>query len=323
MLRFVVLLAVVLPVTASAISAQPTEWLERMSRAGTAVNYQGEFVFVRGDLVRHMGVVHTVDSKGVQEKIYSVDGPAVEMTIGNQPGQQYADSIASRERGFAGSESGLLSSRIHESFVFSRFPPQLLSRLTSLYEISLGGEDRVANHFVQIVELTPLDSYRFGLKLWLEKETALLLKAAMIDAQNNILEQFSYSRIAIEPATNGDVSRLQPTEASKSTEVGAGSSEWEVTNAPLGFKLHSVNRYPAMPAGNVDHLIYTDGMAMVSVFVEPPGQKGTSGNGAVRLGVVNAVVGNVASRQVTVMGEVPEATLQMMLDSVTPVNTLQ
>ena len=73
MLRFVILLAVLLPVTVSAVSAQPTEWLERMSRAGTAVNYQGEFVFVRGDLVRHMGVVHTVDSEGVQEKIYSVD----------------------------------------------------------------------------------------------------------------------------------------------------------------------------------------------------------------------------------------------------------
>ena len=86
---------------------------------------------------------------------------------------------------------------------------------------------------------------------------------------------------------------------------------------PAGFSMKDyekkLSEYSDSP---VEHLIYTDGVAMVSIFIEKLRKDMTVSIGPSRLGGVNTFARSFNGYQVTAVGEVPQVTVQGMANSV-------
>ena len=290
------------------------QWLQRMDEAANRLSYQGDFVFLRGSQMRHLRAMHLVDESGTHVRISAVDGPPAEILAHGGP-------VAVDHQGRMQLPSG------SRDILFTAVLPRRLLALLDLYAATLGKQDRVAGRQTQIVRVQPLDDLRFGYRLWAEQEHGLLLKAVMVDQQGKAVEQFSFSRIDLQP----DRQLLAAAIDLDSPIDGAGAlfaenshlpqqADWQVTRIPRGFSLQSMRRYPGEQQLGVNHLLFSDGLATISVFVEPLRANGQSMSQAANIGGVDAVTAVVSRRQVTVMGEVPAAALSLMLNSVKAVN---
>jgi sigma-E factor negative regulatory protein RseB len=98
-------------------------------------------------------------------------------------------------------------------------------------------------------------------------------------------------------------------------EGEAKETGWMVSRLPPGF-LKIVDGFRRLHGKQeVAHLVYSDGLVAVSVFIEPVGSAphpvGTS-----RQGGINIVIRQQDDNLVTVLGEVPAATVRQIAHSV-------
>jgi len=304
-----------LALTSILTANEADDWLQRMDQAAQTLNYQGDFVFLRGGQMRHMQVLHLVNESGAHVRITAVDGPPIEILA---HGGQVSVTQQGRHKALPGSREVL----------FSAVLPQRLWALRELYTVSLGGTDRVANLSTQIVEVKPVDNFRFGFRLWAATDHGLLLKAVMLNHKGEAVEQYSFSRVELDPevtvqfamgaGTTNNTGNAEIIENGKNFQ----HVPWEVTEIPAGYALKSVSRYADEQQEWVDHLLFSDGLATISVFVEPLRDDFVPPSRTTNMGGVSAVTGEVSQSQVTVMGEVPAATLSLMLNSVKPVDPI-
>lgn len=92
--------------------------------------------------------------------------------------------------------------------------------------------------------------------------------------------------------------------------------EWVVTRLPEGFRAVSHRRHGLTPAGRpVQHSVYSDGRASVSVFVEPLGDAAPF-EGKSSMGAVQAYCVEIEGHLVTVVGEVSKEVVRAIAESV-------
>ena len=183
---------------------------------------------------------------------------------------------------------------------------------------SLGGEDRVAGRPVRVVDIKPRDDFRYGYRLWLDQETALLLKSELLDADGAALEQIIYTSISLpkeipdkllEPATTAsDFTWHTPGDVRPANE--AAQSEWETRWLPAGFSMRHHEQNP-MPNRTkpVRHMLFSDGLASFSLYIERLASDTDRFRGLSRMGAMNAFGTIIDDYQVTVVGEVPTVTV--------------
>lgn len=286
-------------------------WLARMGQALTGLDYQGEFVYSHGGQLESLRVFHAVDATGSRERLVSLSGAPREIVRGG--GQ--VTLIGSRPRAAVYGEPGTLQ-------------PQLLAalgadpqRLQHHYQLTLGGMDRVAGLATQLVEVRPRDSFRYGYRLWLESETGMLLKSMRLGADGRPVEQLMFTRIALrERPSEADLAgtpaeNALPNPMNLPQREAGTPAAWSVANVPEGFEL--ALRQPA-PQGDTEHLIYSDGLASVSVYVEPLTRAAPAFSGASNRGAVNLHGRVLDGHQITVLGDVPAATVQRFAQGVVP-----
>jgi sigma-E factor negative regulatory protein RseB len=202
--------------------------------------------------------------------------------------------------------------------------PSSASELEPHYEITLRGGARVVNRAVRLLEIKPRDEYRYGYMLWLDQETAMPLKSELVDDQGNIVEQILFTDIellddvpaeALEATidTTG-FTTLRPPETPP--QLIEQAIPWRAAAVPGGFKLSVATQ--SRIAGSeypVEHLVYSDGLATVSVFIEDPKTKADVGDGFTNLGSTNAYSLTLRGRKVTAVGEVPRQTVRTIASS--------
>lgn len=198
-------------------------------------------------------------------------------------------------------------------------------KLTQFYELAVIGKSRVAGRNAVIVSITPRDQYRYGFELHLDRETALPLKSLLLNDQGQLLERFQFTRLNTSAAlTDRD---LQPSgectpvavSNSKAPEVPA-TQAWHLDWLPPGFQLtNSISRKDTQTKATVDSLMYDDGLARFSVFLESTEGASVSET-RTQLGPtvavsrrLNTVDGEV---MVTVVGEIPIGTAERIALSV-------
>jgi sigma-E factor negative regulatory protein RseB len=172
--------------------------------------------------------------------------------------------------------------------------------------------------------VSPKDEYRYGYRLWVDESTAMPLKSQLVDAHGQVIEQIVFasltlaSRIpdtAFRPEISTEGFRWLHNDAAPHLQAGATAPAWSVTNLPPGFRM-TVRSAQVLPgsAGAVDHLVFTDGFASVSVFVErqlaPSGQPPVPESAAV--GSSSAFSTVVDGHKITAVGEVPPATVRFI-----------
>ncbi len=206
----------------------------------------------------------------------------------------------------------------------------------SSYDISEVARTRLNRRDTRVILVAPKDEYRYGYRLWIDESTAMPLKTQLCDSRGHVIEQIVFasltlaSRIpdsAFKPEVSTDGFQWLRTE-SPGKDPGAPASHataslvWNALKLPPGFKM-TVRSAQVMPGsdGPVDHLVFTDGMASVSVFVETrqkvaTGQQPANEEESATVGSSSAFSTVIDGHKVTAVGEVPPATVRFIANSV-------
>ncbi|MFQ5937549.1 MAG: MucB/RseB C-terminal domain-containing protein [Acidiferrobacterales bacterium] len=292
------------------------DWLMRMNQATRELTYDGTFVYQHDDQLEAMRIIHLADKGSVQERLVSLNGAAREVIRDDSQVMCYLPDR----------QSVFVEHRLGREKSFPAILPERVKDLEKSYVIKLSKLGRVTGREAQVVTIRPRDQFRYGYHLWADKKTGLLLKADLVDHMGKTLEQFMFTHVTI--GRKIDPSNLQPAVAveglawywGKTVEAsGAAAPEgWSVTRLPGGFKLaNRIVRKNPTRANMVQHLVYSDGLAAVSVFIEKTDSKSEPAMvGASRMGAVHAYGNVVNGHQIIVVGEVPAATVEMIGTSV-------
>jgi sigma-E factor negative regulatory protein RseB len=286
-------------------------WLQRIADAARQLNYTGTFVYEHGDRAETSRITHFTDPTGEYEKLETLDGPRREVIRNNTEVLTFFfdKRVLRRERRTP-----------HKTF--PALLPDQLAALTQNYELHTGGRERVAGYDSQALILKPRDAFRYGHKLWAELKSGLLLKARMLNENREVIEQFHFTQVQINaPLTLASVQPSFPLPPLPPTEAqpfpAAADTGWTVRNQPAGFKkIMEMRRLKQDGRVPVAHLVYSDGLAAVSVFIEPLSSSSRPADGLSHQGAVTIYTKSLPDQLVTVLGETPAATVVQIGDSV-------
>ena len=300
------------------------EWLMKMNRAAGALNYDGVFVYQFADQLQTMRIIHRADGNSRRERLVALSGVGREVIRNDREVRCYLPD----------ENVVLVEHRKSDSKGFPNLIPKSLAELDRNYDIRLGKVGRVANRKVQAVVIRPKDGYRYGYQLWADTETGLLLKAHLIDHPGSIIEQFVFTQVSI--GANIPDSDLEPQnkgknyvwyrESAPNDMSLQGATKWTVAGLPQGFSLSTrMQRKIANREIPIEQMVFSDGLSVVSVFIERIDTSGSnasrSGNlsGLTAKGAVNAYGKRIDNHQVTAVGEAPSITIRQIGQSIAPV----
>jgi sigma-E factor negative regulatory protein RseB len=307
--------------TGVAASDEPREWLADMNRAFSELSYDGQFSYFSGDDLASLRVVHMVVDGVQRERLVHLNGAPREIVrIGEEvacillPGDELLEL-----------ESSIPSGPFARAFVRS------YDRISSFYGLSLYGEDRIAGRQAVRMAVSPRDEDRFGYRLWLDKQTRMLLRSELLDADGTRLEIFQFNQIsfgdqvdeqALEPmGHNGSLVSHLSLAREISAPVAQSESRWHAGWLPAGFYMAAsdIRRTPNS-LKSVDTMMFSDGLAAFSVFIEDMPAAGAASM-ASRRGATVAVTHLMAGSDethhlITLVGELPTATARRIAQSI-------
>jgi sigma-E factor negative regulatory protein RseB len=304
----------VLALVASAARADDAmQWLARASHAARQLDYVGTIVYQIGPRVESSRVTHLYDEGHEFSKLVNLDGPAREVVRGDGEVRcYYPDAKLMRI------EPGTFRD------VFPSLLPEQQQSLSRYYDFRVLGEDRVGGRPVQVVVFEPRDGLRYGHRFWSDAKTGLLLKARVVNERGEGVEQFAFSDLTINAPI--DRSMVQPSwpsvppdwqvQKNAGNDVVPQDTGWVVTRVPPGFsKIIEGFRKLRGRRERIAHLVFSDGLVSISVFVEPL-MASSSPAGFLRQGGLNVYSVRQDDHLITVIGETPGATVRQIAHSV-------
>lgn len=300
--------AFILPAHASDPEAR--EWLEKMSRALSTQNYDGRFFHLRDSRSESMRIIHRVDKGKITERLVSLDGSGREIVRNANEVICYLPD----------KRMVLVEKRTDDNTLVSMLPVYNES-LESLYQIERsGGIVKAHGRKTQVIEVKPRDQFRYGYRLWLDQETAMPLKSQLRDRNGKVIEQILFSELNLRQRIPADELKASITgegfkwlrqEDTAPVQLANNVIGWNVTRLPAGFRLTTwrVQLIAGSPTP-VRHLVYSDGLASVSVFIEPRDAQAPPMHGLAKVGGAFAYSLDLDGHQVTAVGEVPAATVE-------------
>ena len=293
-------------------------WLGRIQQAAANSSYQGTLMFSAGGVAASSRVTHICDGRQRYERIETLDGRARLQYRHN--GQLLTLWPASKQ------------ARIEQRDPVAEFPalPATASqRSLDFYDIGLLARDRIAGREAEVLLLKPRDKLRFAQRLWADRETGLLLRNDVLSPTGETLESSAFSDIhlggkwsidsVLGPMKRLDGYRVQRSLAER-TQVDAEG--WILAHPVPGFALVSCSKRPLDVGTGVDSVsdasapvqvlqsVFSDGLAHVSVFIEPfDALRHKQAMGTI-LGATHTLTSRRGDWWLTVVGEVPMATVQ-------------
>jgi len=290
-----------------------SRWIGRMNDAVERLNYRGRYVHMQGATTETLFIVHAFDDGRVSERVLSLDGAGREIV---RDGDLVRCILPDRETVLV--ESGGNGSALAAL-------PSFSDALAANYDIALHETARIADRRTQVVSISPRDNLRYGYRLWLDFETAMPLRSELIDEHGSTVERVLFTDIEIEvPISPSELKQTindegftlvsdHPRAKDASNQHLASLVAGEL---PPGFRLSAASKSPMAGARYpVDHLVVSDGLATVSVFVEDPKNSPEIASGHSRLGTANAFSTSIGDRRVTAVGEVPAQTVETIVKS--------
>jgi len=284
----------------------PRAWLEKMGKALKEENYEGIFTYMRGDQFDTVRVFHRYKDGKESERLVHLNGEKREII-------RDGDKLICKH---ADADHVDLEHEIPMGPFTNAFN-QNLSTYQDLYRLTLHGEDRIADRPAIKLGISPKHNDRYGYRLWLDKQTGLLLQSHLVN-RGRVLEVFQFAEVKIgEPISNQELASSLPanavshelTPAIPQTASADVRPNWKAAWVPDGFK--------AVRLPQPDRLLFTDGLATISVFVEE-GEPAELPEMTMHMGGTVVITKRVrdSARQITVVGEVPVNTARKVAESV-------
>lgn len=300
-------------VTAVQAEQGPVEWLDRMSEAVQNTDYQGTVVRISDGKAEALKVVHSVADGVIRERLVAQEGNGLEII---RNGNKVHCILPERQ-------SVLVEAWNDQSTLFSTLPSSDI-RFGSEYEALVVREERVAGRKAVMLAIRPHDNYRFGHRIWLDVGTGFPLQTQLIGEDGDALKQVKFADISL--GGNVDASALEPSYSTENfrwfnqpqrqvTQVV--ESDWQSDALPTGFKTVSAQQ-EKLPGSDeaVTHILYSDGLAIVSVFIAAHAGKNVAERS--RVGASNSYSTVFDEFRITAVGEVPAITVEQIANSMRP-----
>ena len=302
-----------------ALADEPGKWLEKMNDALTSRNYDGTFSHWQGGKVEMLRIIHRVQNGAVSERLVSLDGSGREFI---RTGSNLACYLPDKR-------TVLVESRPAKESLLSGFPT-INDQTASFYDIKEVTRTRLVGRDTHLITVTPKDEYRYGYRLWIDESTAMPLKTQLCDTRGRVIEQVVFASLtlaaripdaAFKPEISTDGFQWLRNEDPTPTKDPVDPVVWDALKLPPGFKM-TVRKAQTLPGSTdpVDHLVFTDGLASVSVFVEEKSVTITSNDPpadeSAAVGSSSAFSTVIDGHKVTAVGEVPPATVRFIANSV-------
>ena len=295
-----------------AASDDVKSWLDRMNSAVESLNYRGTYVQVVDGNGETLQIVHRNDGGEVRERISSREGAGREIL-----------RTAHGVRSVFPEKRLVVVEEPQGSSLTSGSVLTYTDGLENYYDMSTFAASQVAGRDTQVVSIRAKDEFRYGYLLYLDRLTALPLKTQVRNENGSVVELVLFTEIeVVDSIPESDVAPVIDTEGFEwrrpiKARPEAGSGEiWRATRVPPGFQL-SISRQSLLAGRKypVQHLVYTDGLATVSVFIAHPMSDADMPEGFSRYGSTNAYSLKIDGRLATAMGEVPSRTVQRIATS--------
>lgn len=300
------------PVGAADITAH--ELLDRMNDAIRTLDYEGRFVVQAGEQMDAMYIVHRVDDGSEKERVVSLTGQPREVIRSDQ-------AVACL---IAGGERSIRVGRPAQGRSLSPLRGVSAAQLEMSYRLRVLEPERVAGRDAHQVQIDPHDDLRYGYRLFIDQGSSLPLRSVMLDGAGQVVSQMMFVELKVgETVTpiERDLSAMQLARAERSAPLAAerlAPAAWVFPDLPPGFQLNVHRRRPLDPSGaELEHFIFSDGLATVSVYIQPLGRAGAL-SGESSLGSARAVGRLAGDHEIIVVGEVPAKTLHWFAQGVQP-----
>ncbi len=292
-----------------------SQLLDKSAQAAQSASYKGTFMYSRGSDTETMRVYHRIDSIGFKERIQSLNGDASEIVRSEKGVWCYFPDV----------KEGFFKFQDDGGYRILNISSESLDILSRYYAIVIDGNERIANRMTHRLVFEPKDSFRYGMKLWIDDESGLLLRSDLLNQKMEVLDSYMFVEITINQKITD--SELMPQEpgtdylwhfSAPSTSVSASqSAPFMVKVVPDGFKKIKHVR-GQFDESEKEQIVFSDELATVSLFMQKLMQDQTEGLfvGASQLGSVHAYGRILKGYQITVVGEVPAATVRTIGDSI-------
>jgi sigma-E factor negative regulatory protein RseB len=294
-------------------SSQALQLLQKVATAAQKLTYTGVFVYQNGNRSETSRITHLIEDGNEFERLEVLDGSPREVVRFNE-----------EVRCFLPENKLLIVERRNTRQFFPTLMPGNLAALNEHYLIRKGATGRIAGVESQIVQIEPRDEFRFGHQFWIDPRTGLLLKASLIGESGAVLETFAFMELKIGGPISRDMLRAQSVQAGggwqvqrvQSTDARPDDGNWQFHPLPGFRRTSSVKRQLRPDAPESTQIIFSDGLAAISVFLEPMGNRGKEEPSQFSVGAVNVYKRQVAGHQIIVMGDIPMAALRQFGDGV-------
>ena len=306
---------------AAADKREAQAWLKKIQAAAVKLSYSGTFVYQQGEQFRTSRITHVTSGKNEYEKLEVLDGKPREYIRTNNEIICYVPD----------NKTVLIEKRVTPE-VFPALPNANPARLSDYYRLSKDVIGRVAGYRVQAILLEPRDNLRYGYRLWAEQKTGLLLRAQTLNEKGEVVEQIAFTQIEIgkidRSRTRSSITNTQGWHVERAEMESASLSGWSVKSMPQGFrKIREVKRLVttapngggrtashAAPPREVAQMVYSDGLAAISIFIEP-GSAGRT-EGYMQQGAMNIAGKRQGEFWLTIVGEVPAVAIRQIANSI-------
>jgi sigma-E factor negative regulatory protein RseB len=302
----------------AAAEADVWQVLQKAAVAARALSYQGIFVCQIGTQTKSVQITHMFNSKGEFARNVMLDGPPRELL------SQGSDLVIYNQK----NEKVIIEKRRGQN-MFPAILPTNLESIKASYQLRIADMERVAGRQAQMLLLESKDDLRYSYRFWIDTEYGLLLKSVMFNSHNEVIETIAFSQVGLfntagfdwfQPKIDTKKNYVMEDEVLTSADNGSGAA-WTLKELPAGYR--KVDQMIRMVHGNalpVTHMVFSDGLASVSLFIEPVSKGSKSKAGAKP---IHSIVGNTSfyayvtdGHQVTVVGEVPEAAVAQIANAV-------
>ena len=293
------------------------EWLVRMHEASRLRSYIGTFVVLSNSgSMSSARIWHACKGDQQIERVESLTGAPRSVFRRNQEVVTFLP------------ESRVVRAEKREST--GMFPNLLKageSSIPQFYEARPLGSDRVAGFEADVVQLAAKDNLRFGYRIWSEKKSGLVVKLQTVNAQGTVLEQVAFSELQLDaPVRAGKLSQMMSAtegwrvEKPDTLKTSADAEGWHLKSPVAGFQPVNCYKRPgtgtaaSVPEGTMQW-VFSDGLAAVSLFVEPYDRQRHVHEGLFASGATQTLTRRIDDWWLTAVGEVPQRTLNAFAQS--------
>lgn len=292
--------------------------LQNMSEAMHSKNYSGTFVYRHKNKVETLKIIHRNTEQGINERVVTLSGKPREIIRD--------ESVVTCI--WPDNKMVLVDKTPHNTNRKNRFPGFVLKdldRLPAYYDLVLAPKrSRVASRAAYVVDVKPKDRFRYGYRLWIDEEAFLLLRSDLLNESGDAVEQVLFTELQLYDTLPDEAfapellaADYEWRETGQATMAKSDDSvRWQTTSLPPGFQLlKHQRRHKGKELVSVEHMIFSDGIASVSVFIEQK-SKGKSATRKAGRGALNVYGKQLNGHHIVVLGEVPGSTVKLIADSI-------